>query len=694
MDQHSPEFGVQFREPDQVRVAAGGAGARREHRGSSGGSEAAGRPGSSAELHVRASQIGRLTFKQYEAIRELCIEAGMAPEVAATTPLIVADPQEAITQLKRPRQEVVAPEVIATVLDLDVIIAGLVRAPENLRMGGRRYEGDFTMPKYTATHDNSSLLFTLAEYGDAAEAADFYFAQLAKTDNEVRENNSYGDDIRRRGVRQGGILFPLKLTFSATAPGVAGWETADCYGRAYFIQDAEGISAAEVLEWLRNVPTDGRELTSHPLQKRRNALLSIAGKVLADGSVTEAEELQLRRAVMPRTRMIVSVSGGTRLDEVRRRVVSQHHLDQPTPFSAVTDWQTRSEAVLDWCDEKDLFVRPPDVSSQTTRRWLEQPKNAVETGECHGDDIAMIAIASLLHSPDTPLDRQIGKALRTRGVTGAQRTNARSEVTAHVICHSQTGGSREGVRSAMERVLRWTALRDQQVDMRPIGVLLEQATAELQREAEARSVGHKPVPGPATLQIAARAAYHLVCRPANMEPLLQRSSHGAEKGKGIEPGQVLQKLASTLPGLRQLAQAIFDGRRALPVRRVDNDATAQDLAEAPGQGEVLDAAALRKLALENEPVIADRTAANLIADDSKKLSELVDEVNALVEVMGERPDDTLPEVRYLDERGWADPNNSLKPLTEVLSTLNRWHEVHRFVNRQRRTDAATQEPAG
>ena len=684
----SPETDISFREPESAWLSNDGTGTLPTGGGPAGGSTSFGRSDADAELLVRAKQVTRLTFRQYETIRDLGVAAGMAPEVAATTALSVADPQDAITQLKRPRQEVIAPEVTGSVLDLDVLTAGLIRAPENLRMGGRRYEGDFTMPKYGATPDNTALLFTLGAFEDTAEAMNYYFAELAKTDHEVHETNSYGDDIRRRGIRQGGILFPLKLKFSATAPGLAGWETADCYGRVYFTQEAEGIDAAEVLEWLRNVPTDGRELANHPLQKRRNALLAIAGKVLAGGVVTEAEELRLRRAVMPRTRMIVSVSVPTPLDEVRRRVVSLQHLDRPTPFSAVTDWQTRAEAVLAWCGEKDLFVHPPEVPSSTVRRWLDAPAEAVAKGECHGDDIAMIAIASLLHSPDTKLDRQIGKALRTRGVTGVQRTNARSEVAAHVICRTpQSGGSRDGVRSSMERVLRWTALRDQAVDMRPVGVLLEQATAELQQEAEARSLGRKPVPGPATRQIAARAAFHLVCSPANTEPLLRRSSHGAEKGQGIEPGQVLQKLASTLPGLQQLVQAIFDGRRGLPIRRVGVDSAAEDRADAPRQDEMLDGDALRTLALENKPMIADLTAAKRVADDSDELSLLAGQISAVVEAMGKRTDDEFAALPYVDERGWADPKSTIPVLKDALQNLEYWRQLYLVVNRQRRTDA-------
>ncbi|KZB83411.1 hypothetical protein AVL48_04535 [Amycolatopsis regifaucium] len=684
----SSEKDVRFQEPDGLRSKTGDTDVTPSKSHPDSELATSDRSGADAELRVRASQIARLTYKQYETIRDLSIEAGMAAEVAATTALLVADPQDAIAQLKRRRQEVIAPDVTATVLDLDVFTAALVRAPENLRMGGRRYEGDFAMPKYTATKDNKSLSFTLDTFEHAADAMDFYFAELAKTDHEVRETNTYGADIRQHGIRQGGILFPLKLKFSVTEPGLAGWETADCYGRVYFTQDAEGVTAAEVLEWLRNVPTDGRELSSHPLQKRRNALLAIAGKVLSGGAITEGEEIRLRRAVMPRTRMIVSVSVSTPMDEVRRRVVSLQHLDRPTPFSTVTDWQTRAEAVLAWLDEKGLFVHPPDVTSATVKRWLDAPAEAVAKGECHGDDIAMIAIASLLHSPDTKLDRQIGKALRTRGVIGVQRTNARSEVTAHVICRELRGGSSDSVRSSLERVLRWTALRDQEVDMRPISVLLKQAEDELQQEAEARSRGRKPVPGPATRQIAARAAYHLVCGPADKHPLLRRSSHGSGKGEGTESGQVLQKLAATLPGLQQLAQAIFDGRRGFPVRSVETGTAAEDRVDAPREGEVLSEEKLRKLALE-KPGIADRTAAQQVADDSKELSELTDQVTAVVEKMGKRTDDDIATaaLSYVEDRGWADPENTIPVLKKALERLGYWHEVYRVVNRQRRTDA-------
>lgn len=684
----SHETDVEFEEPSAAPVEAGVSGL-----GETQGRIPPALAGPTAasvdpELLVRAGQIARLTHKQLETIRDLAIAAGMEPKVAAVTALYSADPQDTIAQLKKPRFDVIAPGVTAQVLDIDVLTAPLIRAPENLRMGGHRYEGDYTMPQYTSTPNNEALRFSLTRFENTAAAMKFYFSELDKTDAEVREKNAYGDDIRQTGVRVGGLLFPVVMEFSPGMPGVAGWETADCYGRAYFTQDAEGISSADVLEWLRAVPTDGRELANHPLQKRRNAVLGVAGKVQSGSKITMEEEQRLRRAVMPKTRLIVSIQSDLPLDEVRRRVVSLQHLDRPTPFSAVTDWQTRAEAVLAWFDRNELLSLPDGVAASTVKRWLDKPIEAVSSNECFGDDVAMIAIASMLHSPDTKLDRQVSNALRTRGVTGVQRTHARTEVVAHIICRALLGdGKREGARSAMERVLRWAALRDQQLDMRPIEVLLTEAIGELKEEAAARSLGRKPIPGPATRQIAARAAFHLICSPVAAEPLLKRSSHGAAVGQGTEPGQILQKLAATEAGLQQLAQAIFDGRDGVPIRRLQPGENASKRTDRPEPEEKLVSDALRKLALSTEPVIADTTPAQLVHIDSEALDKLLGQVAAVVTRMKTHAEpSTATPVPYVEDRGWPDEFESLQKLSALSEKLGYWHSVYKVVNRRRPTE--------
>ncbi|MCO1575624.1 hypothetical protein M8C13_07610 [Crossiella sp. SN42] len=634
----------------------------------------------SNELQARASQLGRLTYRQFQTIRDLAAEAGLAPQVAAVTAWLAADPQEAISQLKRPRVEAIAAGITARVLDIDVLTAPLVRAPENLRMGGKRYEGLYLMPAYTCAPDNSALLLRLESHRDVEAAMQFYFTELAKVDAEVGEQNQYGDDIRTNGIRVGGTLFPLVIEFAGHAPGVAGWETADSYGRTYFTQDAEGIEAADVLQWMSMVPVDGSELARHPLFARRNELLAIAGKVLSGTRVSRGEAKKLRRAVMPRTRVILSVDSEVPLDEIRRRVVALQHLDRPTPFSAATDWQTRAEAVLTMLQHRGKFVGRTGQPSDQIRRWLDHPVETVAAGCCESDDLAMIAVASLLASPRTYQDKLISNALKTRGVAGSVRTNARTEVVAHVVARALRGrADADSRRAALERALQWKPLHDQAFDSRPIPTLLTEALAEVQAAALERSLGNKAGVGPAQRQLATRALFHLICAPPGQELLLPFSPHGA-KGQSTKPDHFLTALASTPAGLHQLAQAIFDGRRSLPVRRVPVGAHARELAAEAPHGELLTADDLRTLALTDPAVITDASAAAKVATDSLKLRKLLEQAHAVVTRLGTHTDSLTP---FVELHGWSDPDECIPLLQELVRFTGYWQQLHQVVNRQR-----------
>ncbi|MFJ8967146.1 hypothetical protein ACIRG5_47975 [Lentzea sp. NPDC102401] len=639
-----------------------------------------------SELLTRAAQISRLTYAQFTTIRDLAVEAGLNPQVGAVTAWLAADPQDAIKQLKKPREEVLAAGVTAKVIKIDVLTAPLIRAPENLRMSAHRHEGRYRMPAYTSAEDNSTLKLCLDGTTDVDTAMRFYFGELAKVDDEILANNQYGDDIRANGIRVGGILFPLVIEFAQIQPGIAGWETADSYGRTYFAQDAEGVEAAHVLEWLRTIPANGQDFARHALSKRRAEVLSIAGKVLAGNRIARSEGKKLRRAVMPSAKMVVSVTGKVRLDEVRRRVVAQQHLDRPTPFSPATDWQTRADAVVSWLHQKGTLVVPPGGhTTDDIRWWLDQPHAALATGTVRPDDIAMIAVSSMLTVPKSARDKDISDALRTRGVTGNVRTHARSEVVAHVVCRLLRGcHDLDTRRSAMERALRWTDLRAQKFDPRPPEALLAEALAELDETAPGvldRALGGKAEAGPATLQLVTRGAFYLICAPQGGAPQLTRSNPG--EGKAAEPDVVLQKLAGTAAGLQQLAQAIFDGRRRLPVRRVPAGGCAWDTPVAPDESDVLTAADLRQLAVDQRPALTDSSAAAQLAADSHELRLLLDSAVDTVRRMATRSDSSVP---LLEDQGWNDPTGCIPLIDELAKHTSYWRHRFTAVNRQRPAD--------
>ncbi|MDH3033987.1 MULTISPECIES: hypothetical protein [unclassified Streptomyces] len=647
------------------------------------------REGRSDELRVRAGQITNLSWKQYQAIRQLAVGLGLSEEVAATMPLMAADPQALIDQLKRPRREVLSPGVTGITAQLDAMIASLIRAPENLRMGEARYSGGFRLPRYTAAPGNRACAFDLRASKDLDTAHQALFSELAKIDSLIDNTNPYGSDIKDNGVRQGGILFPLLIGLPGQ-PWLGGFETADCYGRTYFVQQSEGILASTVLEWLRMVPTTAQELRTHPLQQRRAELLSIAGKVIAaNTSVTKAEEAKLMRAVMPNCKVVLTVDGTTTMDEARRRLVAQQHLDRPTTFTPDTEWQTRAEAVLEALQLKNLLATPPGVQPATVRQWLDHPKDAANT-DLYADDIAALGVSSLLSTPNTPSDRVIRNALKTRGVTGAARSQARSELTAHVVARAITSDhSRESRRSALERALRMTDLRGMGVDTRPIEEILADARQEQTAAVEERSRGRNPGLGPATQQIAVRAAFYLTCGKGNDGPVLQRSAHGAGKGEAQEPAELLRRLARTPQGLEQLAQAILDGRQGHPIRRVGEDRKAQTHTARAADQDLFTGKGLRELALAKPEKIEDPSASAQVAEDTDVIRDAVEELESSVDRMGGRKDDdaVLP---YVEDCGWPDTHKSVEKLETITKRLERWTMTHRIVNRARVDDQGVQ----
>ncbi|MEV2211086.1 hypothetical protein AB0H86_06255 [Streptomyces sp. NPDC050997] len=601
---------------------------------------------------------------------------------------MAADPQTMIDQLKRPRREVLAPGVTGITLMLDVLMAPLIRALENLRMTEKRYNGQFLLPRYTSAAFNKVCLCDLSEHADMAGATQFLFTELGKVDEEIAANNKYGKDIAKNGVRIGGILFPLQISLPGQ-PVIGGFETADCYGRTYFIQESEGITAADVLEWLRNVPTDARELKDHPLQERRTDLLSVAGKVRAGNTHLKGlEELRLMRAVMPNTKIVLTVDGSVSMAEVRRRLVAQQHLDPPTAFTPDTEWQTRAEAVLEALEQKGYLTTVPGADARTVRQMIDNPKAAENAGRCP-DEVAALAVSLLLRTPNKGPDRVITSALLTRGVAGRERSQARSELTAHVVGRAISDGiGREGRRSALERVLRMKELRDLDVDLRPIEDLIEDARSEL-RDADAeRSKGTKPTIGPAVTQIIVRAAFYLTCGTGNEGPLLARSSHGAGKGEAQEPAELMRKLAITSHGLEQLVQAVLDGRQGQPVRLLDEHQTAKAMSSAVSEDEQLTGEKLRALALKQKPKIENPTAFAKVAEDTDDIRDSVTALEYNIEVMERRKDQNagLP---YIKDHGWADPHDSVAKLKEVTGRLEQWKMLHSVMNRNRfpETDA-------
>ncbi|MFJ1756521.1 hypothetical protein [Kitasatospora sp. NPDC088134] len=641
------------------------------------------------ELRTRASQIAPLSWPQYRTVRDHLVARGLPLEIASTAALVIADPQEAVERLKssRLRREILTTGVVGDCLTLDLLVAGLLRAPENLRVEDQRAARKFSLPRYTTNSVGTACILDLREHGTLQEAETFFHAEIRKIDDEIERENRYGPDIAANGIHTGGIVFPLLIGFPGE-PWTGGFDTTDCYGRTYFAQTAQGIKYIDVLKALGTVPTTTYELRAHPLHKHRAALLSVAGKVDSGAPLSEAEENLLVRAVMPATKIVLSVQGAP-LDEARRRVVAQQHIDRPTEFSADSRWQIRAEAVLNRLHGKGLLATLPGTTGTEVRGWINDPTPTTLPAGIHPDDVVALVAASVMLNPGHPNDKVITAALRSRGVSeqkssaapgedsaldvsGKERTDARSHIAAYLIGRAlPLDTARPGLISALERALRGRLLRDLPVDPRPF----EKIAADARAEVKESRTGTESGAGPATRHVALRAAFYLTCG-AGGSVLLGRSEHGAGKGNANEPAAIIGRLLRTPHGLEQLVQAVFDGRRGFAVRTVDDGRGAFDHSIAPTDEERMTPVALRAIAFSKLPVRTDQSAATQLAEDTDKLRDEAEAVTTRLNTMFGRREDGAP-AAIIEERGWKDPRGEIIPgLTAAVKRLESWETIH------------------
>ena len=83
-------------------------------------------------------------------------------------------------------------------------------------------------------------------------------------------------------------------------------------------------------------------------------------------------------------------------------------------------------------------------------------------------------------------------------------------------------------------------------------------------------------PGPATLELAVRAAYPLVVS----RRLTADRNFGDAQADRLTPGEVLDAMRKTIPGVYQLAQALWDfGSDGQQIRAVDEDGQVKKLTD-------------------------------------------------------------------------------------------------------------------
>ncbi|MFD8527194.1 hypothetical protein ACFV0L_07250 [Streptosporangium canum] len=648
------------------------------------------------ELEARAKRLKQMTFGQYKAIRQDVIDLGTPPEVASTLPWLAADPQAMVSALRAAgsREEIIVRGVLGRAIEADVFTALILRSLENMRAEEHRYRGTFNLPRYTSLEDNTALRADLSAHPSAAAVTAYISEQLQVVDGYIDRRSPYGEDIRRNGIRRGGVLFPVVIDL----PGkqrIGGFDSTDCYSRTLFAQQHSGITVPHVLNWwLEYPPTTPKEFKDHPLKAMRDKLVAVAEKISAGKSVSEEESQAVLRAVMPKTMLVLAVrdTEGLGIDEVRRRLVSERHLDKQLEFTTDTKNETRAEAVIAEVARRELLPEHPTIAQQDLLELLENPRPLVDAGNFHGDDVAVMAAAVFLPTPRSPIDRLIFPAIASRGVIAPddRRKGLRSELAAQVIMRVVDAGigDRELRKSALERALRNPRLRGVVFEDRPVPELLSAALAEFEEFERAKRRGDPPVWGLAMRQIALRGAFYLFFG-RNLG--LDRSPVGGKVGgDNREPTQIIERLGTTTAGLHQLAQAIFDGRKGLTVRLLDADAPmAQDLDTKPAEDDVLTDTKLRVWLIgavakaDKDRRGEDNSARARVGRDALRARTLTEELEDTVSQIGTHADTVDADKKgrpYVALNGLRDPNKLRHRLSKLSKQLSNWHTAHEVLN--------------
>ncbi|MCO1575108.1 hypothetical protein M8C13_04965 [Crossiella sp. SN42] len=659
-------------------------------------------PISSAEKELRASRLKDITFGQYKAIRSEAIKLGVPLEVASMLPWYAADPQAVVSALRAAahRQEIIARNVLGVIIECDVLTAHILRSLENLRAEHERYQGKFTIDRLTTTDDGTALRADLAGQPSIQSAFGAVETQLQVVDDHISRKSPYGEDIRVNGIRRGGVLFPVVLDLPGSTR-IGGLESTDSYSRTLFAQHHSGITVSTVLQtWLEYPPTTPKEFSNHPAKKARNKLVAIARAIVADPeSVTKDETSVVLRAVMPKTSVVLAVdaSNGLRLDEVRRRLVSERHLDKQLEFSEDAQNETRAEAVIGEFDRRAMLPERPGFTQQDTLGLLENPRVAIGRG-VYRDDLMVVAAAVFLPTPNTKQDRLIFPAIRSRGVITPDEQKKkwlRSELATQVIMRSIPEEFPErGLRkSALERALRQGKLRGATLDARPVPELLTAALAELEESDRARRRGEPPTWGSAMVQITLRGAFYLFF---GHKLALDRSPVGGKKGIGDnrEATQIIEDLGNIEVGLQQLAQAIYDGRNNIAVRLLPKGTKAEDIRTEPSEeneltdqrlrkwlGEAIEEDKAQRLGEDNSARSRVHTAAVEVKGLTNRLDNLVKGMAVMADKVhngdreleedGENSTDAGPP--YVRVHGLCDTFNLAGTLDEIARTLAKWH---------------------
>jgi hypothetical protein len=374
----------------------------------------------------------------------------------------------------------------------------------------------------------------------------------------VLAENDWRGSIASQGVMEAVWLVPTTyLHQDGTAPATT-LTTAEGSSRITAVHDLLVIRSADV-------PYDDNDAKMRAHVRKLNEAI--------DRGPTGDEMVALRCECVPALILVgfrPHASGTVTFPTAVKSLVALRHVDPPKPWGEGPENESLADEVL-----YELYRR--DLISATQRDYYSGSSTRAEAKAAHlSDDPAVRAaeLVRLLTSPDQRVIQAIRVAVTSQSTRKRITSNLSNELATALILRAvadepaKTDQIRRYMRHAFGKSVHQAHW---QSTGRDTDLLLKEALKEVRQSIADAGADD---PGPASLELAVRAAYPLV---VSGRLNADRGTRGNVQPDRRTPGEVLDAMRRSVQGIHQLGQALRDFCNEKAIRAVDEDGKVRKL---------------------------------------------------------------------------------------------------------------------
>jgi hypothetical protein len=258
-----------------------------------------------------------------------------------------------------------------------------------------------------------------------------------------------------------------------------------------------------------------------------------------------------------------------------KSLVALRHVDPPKPWGEGPENEALADEVLD-----ELFRR--GLLSDAERLYLAAAITKAEAESAHlsPDPVQRLSrIVRIFTTDDVAINEAIRVAVTSQSTRKRITPKLRNELATALATRSLSGDSAktDQVRRYLRHAFGKAVHRERWMSTgQPTKALVDGARTELVRSIRDESVRE---PGPASLELAVRAAYALVVSGGlNAD----RGTAANDQPDRRTPGEVLDAMRRNPHGVYQLGQALSDFAEGRPIRAVDDEGRVIDRKDGSG----------------------------------------------------------------------------------------------------------------